>query len=65
MSKENGEAPDSLFEKVAGKKAGFFTTLFAIELLAVVIGIGLATGFNLAIYLGVNPFSCPVIEKSL
>ncbi len=65
MSKENGEAPDSLFEKVAGKKAGFFTTLFAMCLLAIVMGIGLAAGFDLAYKMGIRPLSCFVTDKNL
>lgn len=71
MSSGNGkeEAPGNIFEQVAQRKAGFFTTLAAILMIAAVVGLGLAFGVSLAGQLGVKllniEIKCSLTDKSL
>ncbi len=71
MSNGNGkeEAPGNLFEQVANKKTGFFTTLAAILIIAAVAGLGLAFGISLAGQLGIEllniEIKCSLTDKTL
>lgn len=69
MSNGNGEAPDNMFQQVAKRKAGFFTTLAAILIICAVAGLGLAFGVSLAGQLGIQLLNfevkCSLTDKLL